>query len=295
MCYQLVERYSACHCLYYQHAVDRCLAYGLSCHDIKTRTILVGYTCQKHAQCEQAQSDFGFPNPKRDTSPDDGPNSSSVADEDSDDDSDEDSDGDSDDDLSSVKAFLFDDDGDESGLTSASSAESITALERLRYGFLYDKYLRDLWPQMFLKTLMVLEVEERIELFILRYSLDLQSLARRQGVSEDPINPGIRASQVVKRERRYIAHEIYKEYLLPWGRISQTAAGGGAFKKAVDDESDPDDYQQPDAGRFFRLHAFLFDSEPFRYFRKKRTVLRSGNFIGFLAHYLARLFENIFR
>ncbi|PNY21679.1 Uncharacterized protein TCAP_07230 [Tolypocladium capitatum] len=24
MCYQLVELYSACRCLYYQHAIDRC-------------------------------------------------------------------------------------------------------------------------------------------------------------------------------------------------------------------------------------------------------------------------------
>ncbi|KAI0853105.1 hypothetical protein F5Y00DRAFT_132132 [Daldinia vernicosa] len=50
MCYQLVERYSACHCLYYQHAVDRCPAYGQAGHHITTRTILVGYACSKHAQ-----------------------------------------------------------------------------------------------------------------------------------------------------------------------------------------------------------------------------------------------------
>ncbi|OTA88006.1 hypothetical protein M434DRAFT_53095, partial [Hypoxylon sp. CO27-5] len=50
MCYQLIERYSACHCLYYQHAVDRCPAYGQSGHHITTRTILVGYACSKHSQ-----------------------------------------------------------------------------------------------------------------------------------------------------------------------------------------------------------------------------------------------------
>ncbi|KAI1459953.1 hypothetical protein F4805DRAFT_419303 [Annulohypoxylon moriforme] len=49
MCYQLIERYSACHCLYYKHDVDRCPAYGKSGHHITTRTILVGYACQRHA------------------------------------------------------------------------------------------------------------------------------------------------------------------------------------------------------------------------------------------------------
>ncbi|KAI2624851.1 hypothetical protein GGR54DRAFT_629357 [Hypoxylon sp. NC1633] len=68
MCYQLIERYSACHCLYYQHAVDRCAAYGQSGHHVTTRTILVGYACQKHAQSSnygsyargQTYSDSGY-------------------------------------------------------------------------------------------------------------------------------------------------------------------------------------------------------------------------------------------
>jgi hypothetical protein len=36
MCYQLFELYSACRCLYYQHAVDRCAAYGRPGHGIQT-------------------------------------------------------------------------------------------------------------------------------------------------------------------------------------------------------------------------------------------------------------------
>jgi hypothetical protein len=50
MCYQLVELYSACRCLYYQHAVDRCAAYGRPGHGVQRRTILVGYACVQHAQ-----------------------------------------------------------------------------------------------------------------------------------------------------------------------------------------------------------------------------------------------------
>ncbi|KAI8628488.1 hypothetical protein F5Y19DRAFT_438091 [Xylariaceae sp. FL1651] len=49
MCYQIVEVYSACRCLYYQHAVDVCSDYGRLGHEISKRTILVGYACESHA------------------------------------------------------------------------------------------------------------------------------------------------------------------------------------------------------------------------------------------------------
>jgi hypothetical protein len=50
MCYQLAEHYAACRCLYYQHAVDRCIGYGRPGHSILKRTILVGYCCFEHEQ-----------------------------------------------------------------------------------------------------------------------------------------------------------------------------------------------------------------------------------------------------
>ncbi|KAI3396569.1 hypothetical protein diail_12018 [Diaporthe ilicicola] len=49
MCYQVLELYSACRCLYYQHAVDRCPRYGTRGHGITQRTILVGYACIDHS------------------------------------------------------------------------------------------------------------------------------------------------------------------------------------------------------------------------------------------------------
>lgn len=51
MCYQLVEVYTACQCLYYKHAVDRCQLYPN--HIITQRTILVGYAC---AHCRMKAS-----------------------------------------------------------------------------------------------------------------------------------------------------------------------------------------------------------------------------------------------
>ncbi|KAI0436155.1 hypothetical protein F4803DRAFT_248206 [Xylaria telfairii] len=48
MCYQVVEVYAACRCLYYQHTVDRCASYGRPGHGIQKRTIPVGYACSTH-------------------------------------------------------------------------------------------------------------------------------------------------------------------------------------------------------------------------------------------------------
>ncbi|KAI0124137.1 hypothetical protein BJ170DRAFT_735849 [Xylariales sp. AK1849] len=49
MCYRLTELYSTCRCMYYQHAVDRCAAYGRPGHGITSRTILVAYACENHS------------------------------------------------------------------------------------------------------------------------------------------------------------------------------------------------------------------------------------------------------
>ncbi|PWY62761.1 hypothetical protein BO83DRAFT_301418, partial [Aspergillus eucalypticola CBS 122712] len=49
MCYLLVERFSVCRCLYFQHAVDPCEAYGQRGHVVQEKTVLVGYTCSRHS------------------------------------------------------------------------------------------------------------------------------------------------------------------------------------------------------------------------------------------------------
>ncbi|KAK8859244.1 Protein kinase-like domain protein [Apiospora arundinis] len=46
--YQVVELYSACRCLYYQHAIKRGPRYGLPGVSIKRKIILVGYACSTH-------------------------------------------------------------------------------------------------------------------------------------------------------------------------------------------------------------------------------------------------------
>ncbi|KAF1914182.1 hypothetical protein BDU57DRAFT_500280 [Ampelomyces quisqualis] len=49
MCYQVVERYSVCRCLYYKHAIDPCSAYGQRGHTVQEKTVLVGYACSVHS------------------------------------------------------------------------------------------------------------------------------------------------------------------------------------------------------------------------------------------------------
>lgn len=49
MCYQVVERYSVCRCLYYKHAIDPCAAHGQRGHAIIEKTVLVGYACNLHS------------------------------------------------------------------------------------------------------------------------------------------------------------------------------------------------------------------------------------------------------
>lgn len=50
MCIKIVERYAVCKCIYYSHAVDACPAYGRRDHAVRTREVLVGYTCSKHSR-----------------------------------------------------------------------------------------------------------------------------------------------------------------------------------------------------------------------------------------------------
>ncbi|KAF1993881.1 hypothetical protein P154DRAFT_549338 [Amniculicola lignicola CBS 123094] len=49
MCYRVVERYSVCRCLYYQHAVDPCPNHGQHGHTVQEKTVLVGYACGSHS------------------------------------------------------------------------------------------------------------------------------------------------------------------------------------------------------------------------------------------------------
>ena len=56
MCYQVVERYSVCNCLYYRHSIDPCRAYGQQGHRVQEKVVLVGYACTDHSLPLEQQS-----------------------------------------------------------------------------------------------------------------------------------------------------------------------------------------------------------------------------------------------
>ncbi|KAJ5757110.1 uncharacterized protein N7511_007292 [Penicillium nucicola] len=61
MCYKVVERYSVCKCLYFQHSIDPCQAYGQRNHPVQEKTVLVGYVCDTHSTrgCPSSPSGAG--------------------------------------------------------------------------------------------------------------------------------------------------------------------------------------------------------------------------------------------
>lgn len=54
MCYRILERYSACGCLYDKHPVDECGAAKHKLHMVQERTILVGHLCPNHSSPPQS-------------------------------------------------------------------------------------------------------------------------------------------------------------------------------------------------------------------------------------------------
>ncbi|KAG9234325.1 hypothetical protein BJ875DRAFT_376691 [Amylocarpus encephaloides] len=56
MCYLVVEKFSVCRCVYYEHSIDMCAAYGTTGHKIQERVVLVGYACDVHSNHQQEAS-----------------------------------------------------------------------------------------------------------------------------------------------------------------------------------------------------------------------------------------------
>lgn len=50
MCFQLVERYATCRCLYTRHSIDPCKAYGQRGHYPEEKTVFIGNACPRHAK-----------------------------------------------------------------------------------------------------------------------------------------------------------------------------------------------------------------------------------------------------
>lgn len=54
-CYQTIERYSVCRCLYFKHPVDHrinCGGHETQGHQVVEKTVLVGYACEEHSNSQ---------------------------------------------------------------------------------------------------------------------------------------------------------------------------------------------------------------------------------------------------
>ncbi|RYP61772.1 hypothetical protein DL771_010012 [Monosporascus sp. 5C6A] len=189
-----------------------------------------------------------------------------------------------DEEVSSVYEPLFDNHAaDEiSSATSLSSVEtSQNVAEALTGALLYDEFLQFLWPQLILGTGSAAKAREQIAQLILRYSLDLEVLARKgesQSVGDDA-TALLRASRFVKRNRQVLASEICEEFWLP-GLVDGDGDGVGVAKSSAptattdnlkDDKNDGGLAEF--GGNFVALKQFLLDSEPFYCFRDNIGLL----------------------
>ncbi|KAM7212825.1 hypothetical protein V8F06_011771, partial [Rhypophila decipiens] len=172
MCFQIVELFSACRCLYYQHPVDKCSAYGRPGHGIQRRTILVGVACFVHPiedrdshqqEVEKSGDKPANPSPSALNSEIDNPEADVLTVGFSDRDESDSS-----------------DDWEEESIVSVAS--SATTIDGDTVGALFSKFLNFgdlpfLWPQLITQSSSWKRSQRTIERLLHRYSQDLGRLA----------------------------------------------------------------------------------------------------------------------
>lgn len=316
MCYQLVELYSSCKCIYYQHAADKCASYGRPGHCVTKRTILVGYACQEHSR---AIYDYGAPSwsaqsqssqprstlkqaikqiretehvkepytlevsrsaaesgtinrnkgPKSMVSgianglsniseaPEHTQSQDPVVDLEI-----------SDDDNSSTLTSLLGSGNRASSITSAQLSEPPNAIELLTSGLVYDKHLQHLWPQFILRSSSMAAAHQQISRLILRYSLDLQTLAAD---TKEDFAQKKKATKFIERKKRAIAREICVIFWLPDLDSEITKRDIPELddnEKLLEDTNEVEISETAETPQIHVLKDFLFRTDPFYIFRE---------------------------
>ncbi|KAI8947002.1 hypothetical protein F4801DRAFT_562481 [Xylaria longipes] len=295
MCYQVVEVYRACRCLYYQHAVDRCASYGRLGHEISKRTIPVGYACSTHTQdkrfgipgaqnraalvpeqiekgiplmpkdnnLENIQHSFHSPaastNPKKTFQPTQG--TRSWVDE-----------------LNinyaeKLKAKLRLAEDSDSGdsidsrsiISQASTATTVdeNALEALFSGLLNRHGLYNLWPQIIEGQSSRSDARQTIERFLRRFAEDLECLATKTNDAETEESHRIvlSSSRFIRRHRAEIALRICQAHETQ--HRSPDADADAENTEIFATEEAPDTDGDPFA--FSIAEKFIFGTEPILY------------------------------
>ena len=278
MCIQIIEKYSACGCVYRIHSIDPCPRYGKRGHKATLRVALVGYACRIH-ELLTPQAQNSKPKPK-DRSPRDGQIidtednfSDSLAETDS-----------------SVDSTAW----DSASLRSFTSAPGLTnALDEILQFLLLDDTLKCLWPHL---ISFCADREGRaegiIQTFLKRYGQDLRIDAN--GKME------IMASKFIRRRSSYLANQIYSSFIdgrdssNPWGPISIKYEP--PLPTLIDD-SELEDVDQSIVERFEAVRDFLSNGRAFNHLQQmleiyvqmavitpqstyNRLTIASQNFIG---------------
>ena len=155
MCYQVIERYSSCHCLYYQHAVDRCINYGQRGHGVTQKIVLVSHVCYLHSDqrgsCRRGGGQRGSPRPLVESNLNGDDLSSN----------------------SSNSASIFNNNSTASTSLTTPADEWRDAVGTLFRDVLNEPSLRYLWPQVVRYSVTSVEAEKNISQFLQRFSRDL--------------------------------------------------------------------------------------------------------------------------
>ena len=288
MCYQVVELYSICRCLYYQHPVDRCATYGR--HSIQRKTVLVGYACSNHSEYSDPGHSFSYSieyNRPSDPRRGNGYRLTAVPDTDG------------------VRFDLLLNNSVDSGesynsdnsseshkssqLDVVSVSTSGTTIDGDTVELLFSKLvhfgdLRFLWPQLIARSSSWKRSHRTIERLIRRYSQDLEKLATNS-ISNESITyteraMRIRASKFIRRFRVQLAQRICESH---YGGSEQRSGENENEKpkerdtwynpvaNATEDSDSGDDDES-----LFILEAaetFLFRTEPILYLQANVKAL----------------------
>jgi len=282
MCYQLVEKYSACRCLYYEHPIERCPQYGRSGHPIARRVILVGYCCVEHGSQSRVSistaSSALAPRSSRQpfrqqptrqlsratsvvvSETKESPHSPYPPITDDDPDSSE-----SDSELSETESVL--------STTTLATTADVDALEAIFNQLLNYDELRFLWPQVVRRSGSHQRSLRNIERLLRRYSEDLEKLAARPDSGEElttaPKQVQVNAARFVRRSRLNLSQRILEAHKLVCqtntSHYAETSADGDGSHDihAMGKPDVSDDIPTPFV--YWVAESFLFETDPMRY------------------------------
>ncbi|KAK6540204.1 hypothetical protein TWF694_009023 [Orbilia ellipsospora] len=63
MCRRIIERYSVCKCIYYEHSIDKCPMAHAAGHVVEDKVVLIGYACPAHMPPPENLKIPNFPKP----------------------------------------------------------------------------------------------------------------------------------------------------------------------------------------------------------------------------------------